>query len=116
MISKTSTLEDVCFEVTEALDLHGFTAVLTGGSAASMYAPNAYMSQDADFVLQPMYHSLRWPKRFLQSDSYVMAAQKSSCMQKTHSPWNCRADHSRSAAITCARHSSSKEARAVYER
>jgi len=53
VISKTSTLEDVCFEVAEALDLHGFTAVLTGGSAASMYAPNAYMSQDADFVLQP---------------------------------------------------------------
>lgn len=46
-----SSLTDVCFEVCTALDRAGFNAVLTGGSAASVYAPSVYQSRDADFVI-----------------------------------------------------------------
>jgi len=51
MIDEKSTLEDVCFAVWGALASRNMTAVLTGGSAAAVYAPNAYRSLDADFVL-----------------------------------------------------------------
>jgi hypothetical protein len=50
-INAKSSLADVCFEVCTALDLVGFTAVLAGGSAASVYAPAAYQSRDADFII-----------------------------------------------------------------
>jgi hypothetical protein len=50
VIDENSTLEDVCFEVSPALDAASIDAVLTGGSAASIYAPNVYTSFDADFV------------------------------------------------------------------
>lgn len=51
MISETSTLSDVAFEVCTALDAVGFVSVLTGGSAATFHAPDAYQSDDLDFVL-----------------------------------------------------------------
>jgi len=51
MISAESTLADVCFAVSAALEAHGMSGVLTGGSAAALYAPQAYMSDDADFIL-----------------------------------------------------------------
>ncbi len=51
MIDRSSTLADVCFAVSAALNAHGMTAVLTGGSAAAFYAPQTYMSYDADFIL-----------------------------------------------------------------
>lgn len=51
MITPESTLADVCFVVSETLERHGIAAVLTGGSAATVYAPHAYTSYDADFVL-----------------------------------------------------------------
>ncbi len=51
MIDASSNLEDVCFAVSEALARHSIDAVLTGGSAATIYAPEAYSSVDADFVL-----------------------------------------------------------------
>ncbi len=51
MISRDSSLVDVCFAVCTALDTIGTTAVLTGGSAATFYAPTAYQSRDADFVI-----------------------------------------------------------------
>ncbi len=44
-------LEDLCFEICSALDAAGTRAVLTGGSAATFYAPEAYQSFDADFVI-----------------------------------------------------------------
>jgi hypothetical protein len=44
-------LEEVAFVVCTALDNAGVTAVLTGGSAATIYAPEAYQSRDLDFVL-----------------------------------------------------------------
>jgi len=52
MITAKSTLADVCFAVSAALEAHGMSAILTGGSAAAVYAPQAYMSRDADFVLE----------------------------------------------------------------
>jgi len=51
VITRESSLADVCFATSEALEAHGITAVLTGGSAAAVYAPHAYTSHDADFVL-----------------------------------------------------------------
>lgn len=51
MISADASLIDVAFAACTALDRAGFTAVLCGGSAATFYAPDAYMSADADFVL-----------------------------------------------------------------
>lgn len=51
MITAESTLADVCFAVSAALEAHGMSGVLTGGSAAALYAPQAYMSDDADFIL-----------------------------------------------------------------
>jgi hypothetical protein len=51
MLSETSTLVDVAFAVCTALDEAGITAVLTGGSAATCYAPDAYQSSDIDFVV-----------------------------------------------------------------
>ncbi len=52
MITADSTLEDICFAVAAALETRGMSGVLTGGSAAALYAPQAYMSLDADFILQ----------------------------------------------------------------
>jgi hypothetical protein len=52
MIDEQSTLEDVCFAVASALDAASVEAVLTGGSAAAIYAPEFYTSLDADFVLR----------------------------------------------------------------
>jgi hypothetical protein len=53
VINAESTLADVCFSVSTALSASGITGVLTGGSAAAIYAPQIYMSNDADFVLDP---------------------------------------------------------------
>ncbi len=50
-INAKSSLADVCFEICTALDLVGVTAVLTGGSAATVYAGAAYQSRDADFII-----------------------------------------------------------------
>ena len=50
-VTGNSSLEDVCFAVCTELAHVGTVAVLTGGSAATYYAPEAYQSQDADFVI-----------------------------------------------------------------
>jgi hypothetical protein len=52
MITKTSTLIEVCFEVSATLESRGMPAVLTGGSAAAMYAPGVNTSFDADYILE----------------------------------------------------------------
>ncbi len=52
MIDQTSTLRDVAFEVCTAYAALGETVVLTGGSAATVYAPAAYQSRDIDFVFE----------------------------------------------------------------
>jgi hypothetical protein len=51
MITATSTLTDVAFAVCTVMDRAGFAVVLTGGSAATYYAPEAYQSRDIDFVI-----------------------------------------------------------------
>lgn len=51
MIGPKSTLAEVAFAVCTALDRISITAVLTGGSAATYYAPDAYQSRDLDFVV-----------------------------------------------------------------
>jgi hypothetical protein len=51
MIDTASSLVDVAFAVCTALERVGTTAVLTGGSAATYYAPDAYQSLDLDFVI-----------------------------------------------------------------
>lgn len=51
MIAPGSSLIDGAFTVCTAFDAAGITAVLCGGSAATFYAPDAYMSADNDFVL-----------------------------------------------------------------
>ncbi len=51
MISASSSLTDVAFAVGTALDHVGIGAVLTGGSAATFHAPEAYQSRDLDFVV-----------------------------------------------------------------
>lgn len=52
MIDENSTLEDVCFAVASVLDAASLDAVVTGGSAATIYAAGAYSSVDVDFVLR----------------------------------------------------------------
>ena len=51
MIRADTSLIDGAFAVCTALDAAGMTAILCGGSAATFYAPDAYMSADADFVM-----------------------------------------------------------------
>ena len=51
MIVASSGLVDVAFVVCTALDRAGWQAVLTGGSAATFHAPDAYQSLDLDFVI-----------------------------------------------------------------
>ena len=50
-IGADTSLRDVAFEVCTALDRSGTTAVLSGGAAATLYAPEAIQSFDLDFVL-----------------------------------------------------------------
>jgi hypothetical protein len=51
MIDEKSSLEDICFAAAAALEHFALSGVLTGGSAAAVYAPQEYTSVDADFVL-----------------------------------------------------------------
>ena len=51
MITRNSTPREVALAVCTALDKGGHTAVLTGGGAATVWAPHAYQSSDLDFVL-----------------------------------------------------------------
>ncbi len=50
-IKADTSLREVAFMVCTALDRVGITAVLTGGSAASIWAPEAVQSHDCDFVV-----------------------------------------------------------------
>jgi len=50
-ITPATSLVDYCFIVCTAMERAGTQCVLTGGSAATFYAPNAHQSLDADFVI-----------------------------------------------------------------
>ena len=50
-ITRESSLREVAFAVCTALHERGIEVVLTGGSAATVYAPHAYQSRDIDFVI-----------------------------------------------------------------
>ncbi|MHB8147517.1 MAG: hypothetical protein ACYDGM_09715 [Vulcanimicrobiaceae bacterium] len=50
-IASSSSLTDVCFAVCTAMAAIGTTVVLSGGSAATFYVPEAYQSRDADFIV-----------------------------------------------------------------
>lgn len=50
-IGAESSLREVAFVVCTALDRIGVTAVLSGGGAAALYAPEAIQSFDLDFIL-----------------------------------------------------------------
>jgi hypothetical protein len=52
MITAESDLVEVAFEVCTARDSVGVTAVLSGGGAATFYAPEAIQSFDLDFILE----------------------------------------------------------------
>ncbi|ARU42018.1 hypothetical protein CCB80_13060 [Armatimonadetes bacterium Uphvl-Ar1] len=51
-ITKNSTLEEIAFIVCSEFSSIGKTIVLTGGSAATVYAPEAYQSRDLDFMIR----------------------------------------------------------------
>ncbi len=50
-VTRKSSLREVAFIVCTALHKAGIRAVLTGGSAATVYAPRAYQSRDIDFII-----------------------------------------------------------------
>ncbi|MCE9559727.1 MAG: hypothetical protein K8R88_12340 [Armatimonadetes bacterium] len=50
-IDHSTTLEDLAYIVCTAMDKSGSTAILSGGGAATVYAPDAYQSRDLDFIL-----------------------------------------------------------------
>ncbi|MBN1115135.1 MAG: hypothetical protein JXA66_07325 [Oligoflexia bacterium] len=50
MITAKTTLEELAFIVSGALQKHGIKATLTGGGVVSIYTENKYQSYDLDFV------------------------------------------------------------------
>lgn len=50
-IASTTSLRELAFIVCTVLEREGTTAVLSGGSAATIYSAEAYSSRDLDFVL-----------------------------------------------------------------
>ncbi|MBX7131087.1 MAG: hypothetical protein K1X67_00260 [Fimbriimonadaceae bacterium] len=51
-IGPTTTLRELAFIVCSALHRAGTTAILSGGGAATVYAPEAYQSRDLDFIFE----------------------------------------------------------------
>jgi hypothetical protein len=68
-ITRDSSLREVAFAVCTALDRVGVTAVLTGGGAATLYAPEAIQSFDLDFVLE-VYSDENLPGKALEELGY----------------------------------------------
>jgi hypothetical protein len=71
-ITRATSLQELAVIASEALELAGIIATLSGGSAVSIYSDNRYQSHDLDFVtlaaparLQPVVASLG----FVQTES-----------------------------------------------
>ena len=69
-------LRTVAFKVCTALQETGVTAVLTGGSAATVYAPEVYQSRDLDFVLQVVEGSPENAGRVLENLGYALQGEE----------------------------------------
>lgn len=52
MITPGTSLRELAFIVCSALAADGTTAILSGGGAATVYAPEAYQSRDLDFIFE----------------------------------------------------------------
>ncbi len=70
-VTAQDDLRSVAFKVCTALRDAGVTAVLTGGSASTVYAPEAYQSGDLDFVLQFSTDTTGHAERALQALGYT---------------------------------------------
>lgn len=75
-ISENMSLEEVAFSVCTALDAAGVTAVLTGGGAATVYAPRAIQSLDMDFVFAAVSGSLENGARALARLGYERVSDR----------------------------------------
>lgn len=73
-ITARSSLREVAFCVCTALDRIGVEAVLTGGGAATVYAPRAVQSFDLDFVLE-VYSDEGKPGKVLEALGYRRRGQ-----------------------------------------
>ncbi len=58
-ITEQSTVEEVAAIVSDALENAGITAILSGGSAVTIYSNNQYLSRDLDFVTSAMVADLK---------------------------------------------------------
>jgi len=58
-ITEQSTVEEVAAIVSDALENAGITAILSGGSAVTIYSNNQYLSRDLDFVTSAMVAELK---------------------------------------------------------
>ncbi len=59
MITDRSTVAEVAAIISDALESAGITAVLSGGSAVTIYSNNAYLSRDLDFVTSALVSDLK---------------------------------------------------------
>lgn len=58
-ITRESTVEEVAAIVSDALESAGIMAMLSGGSAVTIYSNNQYLSRDLDFVTSAMVDDLK---------------------------------------------------------
>ncbi len=73
LIEEMMTLREVAFAVCTAFDHHGIVAVLSGGGAATIYAPNDYQSRDIDWVTEWRGHG---GQQVLNKLGYVLQGQQ----------------------------------------
>ena len=69
-ITCDTTLREIAFAVCTELDRVGLRVVLTGGSAATVYAAEDYLSRDLDFIIQ-YGHGKSNPSRILSHLGYT---------------------------------------------
>lgn len=57
-ILPTTSVEEIAALISEALESHGISAVLSGGTAVTLYSQHRYVSGDLDFVTSASYERL----------------------------------------------------------